>query len=483
MNTTRFARGALAVGLIAALSACDQGLTEVNVDPNAPTDVGPAYLMPQAMQGAVAQTYGGWVLLSHVNLWPQQLVELQYPDEEKGQVRPANMQGFWNTYYAGPLTDVQAVIDKGAESGDGHVQGAGLVWKTWVFQQVTDMWGDVPYSEALKAADGVTTPAYDAQQAIYSGMLADLTQAVGMLSSGTGSFGGGDILYENDFDKWRKFANSLRMRLAMRMSEVDPATARTEFSSAYSAGGFTSNDDNAMFRWPGAPYRNPSYDNWTGRDDHGISATLVDTLKSFADPRLELYAEPSAQDGEYRGLGNGIAKPPLSIAWYSRIGNFWRADGATTPSAIMTYAEVLLLEAEAAARGWIAGDPAALYEAGIRANMNQYDEWAPANAPTDAEIDAYLAQPRVMYSAATGMDQIHLQQWLALYLNGAEAWFNWRRTDTPNLQPGPDLALSRIPIRFMYPDLEQSLNKENYTAAVSRQGANELTTPVWWDVR
>ncbi|MGD8320262.1 MAG: SusD/RagB family nutrient-binding outer membrane lipoprotein, partial [Gemmatimonadota bacterium] len=417
MNKRIFARGVLAVGLIAALTACDQGLTDVNVDPNAPTDVGPAYLFPDAIESAVAQTYGSWVLLSHVSIWPQQIVEIQYPDEERGQVRPANMQGFWNTYYAGPLTDIETVISKGADSGDGHIQGAGLVWKTWVFHQVTDMWGDVPYSEATKASEGITTPVYDTQQEIYNGMFQDLTDAAGMLASGTGDFGGGDILYDNDFGKWRKFANALRMRLAMRLSEVDPATARAQFAAAYNDGAFTSNDDNAMFRWPGAPYRNPLYDNWTGRDDHGISATMVDTLKSFNDPRLELYAEPSAQDGEYRGLGNGIAKPPLSIVWYSRIGNFWRANGATTPSAIMTYAEVLFLEAEAAARGWISGDPAALYEAGIRASMNQYDEWAPANAPTDAEIDAYMAQPRLQYDAATGLDQIHLQQWIALYLN------------------------------------------------------------------
>ena len=482
MNTKRIARGALAIALITGFMACDQGLTKVNVDPNAPTDVGPAYLMPRAIQSAVAQTYGSWVLLSHVNIWPQQLVEIQYPDEERGQVRPGNMQGFWDSYYAGPLTDVQVVIDKGVASGDGNVQGAAMVWRAWIFHQVTDMWGDVPYSEALQAPDGVTTPSYDAQKDIYAGMLQNLTEAAGMLGSGGGDFGGGDLIYDNDFGKWKRFANSLRMRLAMRMSEVDPATAQSQFTAAYNAGGFTSNDDNAMLRWPGAPYRNPSYDNWTGRDDHGVSATMIDTLKSFADPRLALYAEPSAQDGEYRGLANGMAKPPLSIVWYSRIGNFWRADGATTPSTIMTYGEVLFLEAEAAARGWISGDPATLYTAAIRANMNQYDEWSPTNAPTDAEIDAYLANPRVVYNAANGMDQIHLQQWIALYLNGAEAWFNWRRTDTPNLTPGPDLALSRIPVRFMYPDLEQSLNNENYQAAVSRQGANELTTLVWWDV-
>jgi hypothetical protein len=234
-------------------------------------------------------------------------------------------------------------------------------------------------------------------------------------------------------------------------------------------------------RWVSAPYQNPIFENWQGRDDHGISATMIDTLKSLNDPRLELYAEPAAQDGQYRGLGNGIAVPPLSIAWYSRIGDFWRANGETTPTALITWSEVLFLEAEAAQRGWISGDPAQLYTAAIRANMNQYDAWNPENAPTDSEIDAYLQQPRIAYDAANGLRQIQLQEWIGLFMNGNEAWANWRRTGVPNLTKGPDLSLSRIPVRFMYPDLEQSLNASNLNAAVQRQGGGlDLTTPVWW---
>ncbi|MGH7461339.1 MAG: SusD/RagB family nutrient-binding outer membrane lipoprotein, partial [Longimicrobiales bacterium] len=237
-----------------------------------------------------------------------------------------------------------------------------------------------------------------------------------------------------------------------------------------------------MFEWPGAPYRNPIFEDWQGRDDHGVSATMIDTLKSFADPRLQLYAEPASSDGQYRGLRNGTRNPPLSIANYSRIGNFWRRDGAATPTAIITWSEVLFLQAEAANRGWITGTPGTLYAQAIRANMNQYDEWAPANAPTDAEIDAYLANPRVVYNAATGLRQIHFQQWLALYMNGNEVWSNWRRTGVPELVKGPDMSLARIPVRFKYPDLEQSLNKVNLDAALARQsGGLDLITPMWWD--
>lgn len=475
MRRVMLMRRALLAGLVLAVGACENDLTEVNQNPNAPTDVGAAFLLPQSIRAAVQNTFGAGQMLSHTAIWPQHAVELQYPDEEEGLVRASRMQSYWDGYYAGPLADIQTVIDKGTEAGNGSITGVGLIWKAWIFHIVTDSWGDIPYSEALKGAEN-TTPAYDAQQAIYQGMIQNLTDGQAMLAGA--AFGSGDILYGDDMSKWKKFANSMRMRLAMRMAQVDPGAAQAAFVAAYNAGGFTSNADNAMFAWPGAPYRNPLFENWQGRDDHGISATMVDTLTSLADPRLELYAEPAAEDGEYRGLQNGDITPEHSISWYSRIGDFWRANGAATPTALITYAEVLFLEAEAAYRGWIAGDPASLYEQGIRANMTQYSYM---NAPTAAEIDAYLAQPVIQYDAARGLSQIQLQQWIGLYMNGSEAWSTWRRTGVPDLQPGPDLTVSRIPVRFSYPDLEQSLNNTNLQAAVSRQGGGlDLVTPLWW---
>jgi hypothetical protein len=300
------------------------------------------------------------------------------------------------------------------------------------------------------------------------------------VGTGSSDFGSGDILFGNDFTAWRKFANSLRMRLAMRLSEIDPGKAQTEFAAAFAAGGFTSNSDNAFLEYPGSPYENPFYENYLTRDDNGVSRTLINALLDLNDPRLALYAEPASQDDVFRGHENGTndLPPGQSLAWFSRIGNFWRADGVATPSTIMSYSEVLFLQAEAAARGWISGDPATLYMDAIEANMTM---WAPYGAgPTDAEIAAYLAQPEIAY---TGMDDIHLQKWLSLFMNGQEAFSNWRRVDSPVLMPGPNLLVSRIPIRFSYPDSEQSLNSSNLDAAISRQGGGlDVVTPVWWDV-
>ncbi|MGH2349540.1 MAG: SusD/RagB family nutrient-binding outer membrane lipoprotein, partial [bacterium] len=472
MRTHLLARWPLVAGLALIVGACSD-ITRVNENPNSPKDLGPEFLFPQAIRAAVENTYGR-MLLAHASIWAQQTVQLQYPDEERGRVRSQTIQAFWNNYYAGAGFDVQTVINKGRAAGQPNIEGLGLIWKTWIFQQITDLWGDAPYTQALTLTvdGGISTPVYDPQQAIYRSLIDTLKYAVPLLNPAELDFGDGDILYGNDLTKWTRFANSLRMRLAMRLSEVDPLTAQAEFVAAHNDGGFESNDDNAMLRWPGPPYQNLSYENRVvdGRDDDGISKRMVDTLLSLNDPRLQLYAEPAdspATPVTYNGLGNNIRVPPLSIVWYSRIGNFWRFDGAATPTAIMTYSEVLFLEAEAAERGWILtpADAGPLYVSAIRANMTQYTA---LNSPTPAEIDAYVIQPSIVYAGgAAGLEQIQLQKWISLFMQGSEAFANQRRTDMPRLVLGPNITFR--PVRFPYPAGEQSLNLVNMQAAVTRQ--------------
>jgi hypothetical protein len=479
MNYRQLARTAALGAVIGSLSACSD-LTGLNENPNAPTDVSAEFLLPQALRSGVETTFGAGMMMSHTGIWSGHYAQIQYPDEETGLVRPGSMDGYWDGYYSGPLKDIQDVVEKGQATGIANHEGVGLIWRSWAYHQVSDLWGDIPYTQALGGPDN-TTPVYDSQEAVYNGLLDDLAAGAALLDPDGADFGDGDILYDNDMELWRRFANSLRMRLAMRMVNADPATAQAEFVAAYNAGGFQSNADNAMLAWPGSPYENPLYENWLTRDDHSVSAALVDKLIELNDPRLELYAEPAASDGAFRGHANGMDDPPLTLASYSRIGDFWRANGAATPAAIMTYAEVLFLQAEAAQRGWITGSPATLYADAIRASMNLYDAQSPSGNPTDAEITAYLLEPGVVYNPLTGLEQIHTQLWIALYANANETFSHWRRTDEPELTPGPDLRVSRIPIRFSYPSGEQSYNSANLAAAVQRQGGgNDLVTPVWW---
>ena len=483
MKSQLLARSALAAALVVAIGACSEGLSSVNKNPNAPTDVDAQFLLPQAIRSSLDDSR---MQLAHTSIWAQQTTQIQYPDEERGQVRPGSIQFFWDRYYSNSLKDIEAVIAKGRDDGRPNIEAVGLIWRAWLYHEITDVWGDVPYTEALRAEEGLTTPVYDTQQSIYADLIQKLKDAEAMLAPGGLGFGSGDILYDNDFDKWRRFSQSLRMRLAMRLSEVAASTAQTEFVAAFNAGagGFQSNADNAMLEWPGAAYRQPLFENWQGRDDDGISATMVDTLASLNDPRLQLYAEPATYDGLFHGAPNNDYVPDSSIAFYSRIGNFWRASGAATPTAVITYSEVLFLRAEAAERGWTTEVAGTLYAQAIQENMNQWDAWTPANAPTDAEITTYLAQAGITYvPGATGLAQIQLQKWISLYMQGNEAYANQRRTDLPALTLGPDITFR--PVRFFYPEGEQSLNAASLAAAVSRQMPQgdplTLRGRVWWD--
>jgi hypothetical protein len=210
------------------------------------------------------------------------------------------------------------------------------------------------------------------------------------------------------------------------------------------------------------------------RDDHSISATLVDTLKVLADPRLPIYARPNAA-GQYTGTRNGnLANPPLATV--SRIGTYFAKADAS--SVIMAYSEVLFLQAEAAERGWMGGSAADLYRQAITAAMSQV-------GVTPGDITTYLAQPIVQYQGGQqGLRQIWLQKWIALYGNGPEAYAEWRRTGVPELRPGPDaLNDGRVPVRLQYPERELSLNKAEVEKAMSRQAGATMNTPVWWHVR
>ncbi len=505
MNRHILTRGAVLAGLVLALGACDQGLTNVNQNPNAPTSVSPQYMLPTVLErvvGYVAMPFGtDW------DDWAQQTAQIQYPAETVGEVRPGVTSNNWDNLYASDLKNIQAIIQDGKDGGFANVEAVGMIWRAFTFSQITDEWGDIPYSAALQGATNIT-PKYDTQQDVYTGMLQNLTTAVGMLGASDqgDDFGSGDLFYGNDWTEWKKFANSLRMRLAMRLSQVDPATAESEFVKAYNAGGFTSNADNAQLPWAGGNnYGNPWWENCLcgngSRDDNSVSKTLVDSLLSLNDPRLKFYAEPTANDSAatvggtfdgqpYNGRTNGKIPEDHAFSWYSRIGNYWRADGETTPSIVMDYSEVLFLEAEAAWRGWINADPATLYNEAVAAAFDMYTATGYPTAPTAAERDAYLQNPRVVYNtsdANAAFAQIQLQKWISLYMVGMEAWSNWRRVRIPNLVPGPSLAdgvggISIIPVREPYPSDEQSLNNDNLMAAVAQQGGGlSLVTNMWWD--
>jgi len=469
---------AVAAALVGSAACSD--LTSINQNPNGPIEVPPPSMLSNAIQTVVngvdgpnnnLDTRGG-------GLWVQYYAEIQYRDEDKYIVRPG-VDGGW-PFYNGALEDFQRMIDKGVAANTPNWEAVGRIMKSYVFSVMTDAMGDIPYSQALQAA-AVLTPKYDTQQEIYTALFADLAEASQQIDPAGFGFSSGDIMYGGDMTKWRKFANSLRLRLAVHLSNVDATTAASEALAAVTAGVFASETDNAQLLYlAGAPDQNPIYTNFhvDKRDDYGMSKTLVDSMRSWNDPRLPIYAQPN-DTGAYEGLPNGLndgAGPQLK--YVSRFGAYWRETPAA-PLALLTYSEVLFLEAEAAQRGWIGGDPATLYADAIRASMEQY------GIPT-ASINAYLGQPQVQYNVATGLTQIAYQKWVSLFMQGMEAWTEVRRTGVPVLVPGPNAVLPSIPERLPYADNEQVLNKANVDVAVAAQGfssSTDLRTPLWFTGR
>jgi hypothetical protein len=478
MKYSTLTKSASVLALVMATAACDDGLTEVNENPNAPTDVDAQFIFANAVDHSVSRALGANFNLTLTGLWSQQVAKIQYIDEDRYELRDATVNSHWSGFYSGPLVDLRVVEQKGAEAGRPNQVAAAKIMKAWTFQQMTDVWGDIPYSQALqgRAEEAVTTPAYDPQQAIYDSLLDELNAASDMINPAAGTFGGGDLIYSDDAAAWAKFANSLRLRLAMRMSEADPTTGAAEFQAALADGVFESNADNATLVYAGTPSENPIHENFHegGRFDHVISATMVDTLKSYDDPRLAVYATPAPSDGEYRGMPNGLSNDHgIVFSTLSRIGDYFLAPNA--PAVLQSYSEVLFLQAEAAVRGWITADAASLYYAGIRASMEQY-------GISDAKIVAYLAQPEVVFNPATALQQIAVQKWIALYMTGPEAYAEWRRTGFPELTVVPQSSNGDlIPVRVFYPSSEQSYNLAQLNEAIARNGGDDLNDPVWWD--
>jgi len=468
-----------------ASTACGD-LTSINNNPNGPTDVQPPSMLSNAIQAVVDRVDGpnNNLDIRGGGLWVQYYAEIQYRDEDKYIVRPG-VDGEWGMY-SGPLEDFQRMINKGVAAGVPNWEAVGRIMKSYVFSVMTDAMGDIPYSEAFQER-ALLTPKYDTQQAIYTALFADLAKASQQIDPAGIGFGSGDIMYGGDMTTWRKFANSLRLRLAMHLTNVAPATAQSEALAAVTAGVFASNDESAQLMYlASAPNQNPVYTNVhvDKRDDYGMSKTLVDSLRSWNDPRLPVFAQLNKDtiiaNRTYQGLPNGLLDGAGPALFYiSRFGAYWRETPAA-PLALLTYSEVLFLEAEAAERGWITGNATQLYDDAIRASMEQY------GIATTA-IDAYLAQPRVVYATgAAGLTQIAYQKWVSLFLQGMEGWTEVRRTGVPALVPGPNAVLTKIPERLPYSDNEAVLNKANLDAAVAAQhftSSTDLTTPLWFTGR
>lgn len=353
---------------------------------------------------------------------------------------------------------------------------------------MTDRWGMLPYNNALKGKENLR-PSYDAMPDIYQSMLTELKEAIAQMDGGAGVRG--DIIFEGDMSKWAQFANSLRMRIALRMSDSNSSLAASEFADAYNSGMIT---ENVMYPYLAAESNeNPWYNRFRTRTDYALSKPMADTLKALNDFRVIKYGNPApdADDGdgivemdEIVGMPYGIENAgDITNAAISFPGSAIGAGGPgvgqqDAPLPIITTAELNFALAEAVERGWITGNAADFYMEGIE------DSWRQWGVYDDQDFADYVSQGQVAYDSNEWQQKIGYQKWIALFPSGYEAWSEWRRLDYPQLTPAPQPLndSGAIPVRHAYPSSEAELNKENYEAAVSDQGADALDTKLWWDV-
>ncbi|KQB39765.1 SusD/RagB family nutrient-binding outer membrane lipoprotein [Flavobacterium aquidurense] len=412
----------------------------------------------------------------------------------------------WRNGYQNELKNVVDILEK--TTGDPkavNMNAVGKIMKVMVAQRMTDIYGDIPYSEAgLGFSKAIVTPKYDKQEDIYASFFKDLEEAQNQLNPGGGTVKG-DLFYNGDIAKWKKLANTLRLRLGMRISEVKPAEAEKQVKAALQAGVFESNADNCIMKHLDATFNDdPASIDFRGNGlayalngnengDH-FSTLVINYLRDNGDPRLTMYATPKTtssityggaiQPGEilYEGVKPGLFQweVPMGASSTSGIQSYFKKK--TTPFLHVSYSETQLLLAEAAFRGWVSGSAADYYKKGVEAGIKQLEIYG-AEAASQANINTYLnAKPLI---AGQEKEQIATQLWITYIFNSIEAYSNWRRTGFPKLVPitNPDSETGGItPTRLYYPNDEMQKNEKNYLEALSRMGGkNDWLNKVWWD--
>ncbi|QMW02903.1 SusD/RagB family nutrient-binding outer membrane lipoprotein [Spirosoma foliorum] len=498
------------LALLLVTSSCDKGFDELNINPTAATTLNPVFTFNNAMVGT---SFPGSILVFEEPIVQQIFTPNSginaggnFNIDNRGPT--GNNGGIWRQYYQNVVRYlVDAANQTKTDANRTNLYNMIRIWKAYVFNVLTDTYGDIPYSQAgLGYISGNVIPKYDTQESIYNDLIKELTEATAALDAAKPTEAG-EITYGGDIAKWKKFGNSLLLRVGMRLSKVNPTLAQSTVQKAIAGGLMTSNADNAVVR------NNANYTNGVGATvnsteaaNYYLTGAFVNYLKATSDPRLVSIAvryvgaksgpeqtaakanrDPAVQIGMPMGYDNGTiaakatADGLASFYDYSQLDRT-RMGSQFAPCYLVTYAQTQLLLAEAAQRTWTTGNAADFYNAGVTAHMKQLGDYDATSLVSDANIAAYLQKNP--YDPAKGLEVINTQYWIVSFLNGPELFANFRRSGfpalTPNPYPGKEIKGNFI-YRLSYPDSEQSVNTANRQEAVTRQGPDNLDTHVWWD--
>ncbi len=482
------------------LGACDEGFEDLNVNPTKPVQVDVSTKLTAAQLLASSERYDNW----RANLIYQSTM-MQHIATTAGDWTGDKYT--WNRgyasslidrYYGGVIKQVEDMLAQlDAEEAPEEMKSITRILRVFAYSRLTDLYGDIPYSEAGQAVLGeILTPRYDPQSEVYADMLNELAEAAAGLGTGTSAFGDADIIYQGDQAQWQRLAYSLMLRLGFRLIKVDPSGAQSWVTQAIAGGVMQSNDDIFYVPHTDGPEginRNGNGEVFLVDGNPRLSKTFVDFLQAGNDPRLPILGarrgDGSTAPADLIGLPNGLdAQLLLDDTGEENTDNYAEPNrsvitGMDAPMFFQTYAEVEFMLAEANVRWGLAGDAETHYNNGVRAAMEMLSLYGDGGVIDSADIDTYLTNNP--YDAPNAIEQINTQYWAATFLNNYETFSNWRRSGFPVLVPvnyPGNVTNGTIPRRLSYSESEQTNNPTNYAEAISRQGPDELTTRVWWDV-
>lgn len=489
---------AIIICILSLTIACnDDGLTRLNEDTKNPSAVPAGALFGNAEKNLFDHLVSTNVNTNVFRLFVQHWTETTYLDESRYDILQRNVPDrHWRVLYRDVLRDLKEAKDITTNLSTVTVEEEKIktnklaiieILSIYTYSVLVDTFGDVPYTEALQALT-IPSPKYDKAIDIYTDLFIRLEDALNNLDDNYNSFGGEDFIYNGNVESWRKFANSLKLKMAITVADVPSlsAIAQTKAEEAVAAGVFTSSDDNASITYLSVqPNTNPLYEDLvsSGRYDFVAADTFVDKMNSLNDPRRPKY---------YTSIGGVYVGCP-----YAAGGDFENFSSAGDPAddnglktvlldptlegLILDYTEVEFYLAEAVERGYAVGGTAdSHYENAITSSILYW-------GGTATEATTYLAQPSVAYATAAGTwrQKIGEQAWIGLFNRGFEAWTSWRRLDFPVLNAPANAASAaenEVPKRYTYPVLEQTLNGSNYNAASTSIGGDKLKTKIFWDV-
>ena len=478
-------------------STCTKDFENINTNPNEADNIDAklqlSYVLNQPGSDSYSQQRGN---LIYCSIWAQQLSG-PWDTDRYLTTFEEYISAWWDFSYLRVGKDVQDIINK-TEPGS-NIHSMATIFKVFFFQRLTDMYGDIPYSEAnIGSAFG--QPKFDTQEAIYQSFIDDLTSAIDNIDVNVDEVGSADILFNGDMNKWKKFGNSILLRIAMRISNVNPELAKSIGQKAIENGVMTSNADMAYITFSGSSINGPNANGISEVfQNQGITAHMLRYSDEFVnliinndDPRedilIETYLSDGAIDnsvgsGNHLGRPNGINPGNDDFVFAQPTRDIMVTHNA--PAIYMSFAEVEFLRAEAIVKGWVMGDAQAAYESGVFAACKHLSLYANAPEIADGDIVDYLEENDVEWDEDDAIELINTQKWIALLFDGFEAYANYRRCGYPDITPGLSDGESNgeVPRRLRYPNGEKVNNEANYNEAVSRLSDGDVVTSrMWWDV-